>query len=343
MLRRFETYGFAAHATPETQAELARVLRRTGTYIPEVLDSAVGRNRSATAVDLVWEHAYEHPDAYARYMCHPFHICILDRHLLPENPECITASRRELQLGLLGYEVAGAPFRWEHGVRRVVAMKTAPGADAAAVASLLAELNARVGAVPEVRVSVAAENTMGLEWFPDGWTHVWEQAFDDEAAMLRVAEHDAALLGASPMGEWLDVWYEIEREPTGAAAVSDARAFARTGSTLLHLVETVVVAPEDTEAYLEAFERLYLPGARQRGMNLLSCTHTPRGIGEDVRVMVVFAIGGWADWEQARNTAVVDPAMPEWLAARRALVKEGSRHFHEPAPFSPGPPPSPRA
>ena len=332
MLRRFETYGFAAHATAELQDELAAVLRSTGRFVPEVLDSAVGRNRSTTGVDLVWEHAYAEPAAYARYMCHPFHVCVLDRYLLPENPECITASRRELQLGLLGYEVEGAPFRHEHGVRRVVAMQTAPDADRHAVAALLAELNARVGAVPDVRVSVAAENTMGLEWFPDGWTHVWEQAFDDEDAMRRVAEHDVELLGTSPMHRWVDVWYEIERDPVDGRSVRDARDRGRGGS--IHLVETVEVASDDVDKYLDAFEQLYLPGARRRGMDLVSCTHTPRDIGELVRVMVVFAVGTWAEWEQARNAAVTDPAMPEWLAARRALVRRGTRHFHETAPVT---------
>ena len=68
MLRRLETYGFHPSTTPEQIDELARVLRRTGWFIPEVLDSAVGRNRSDAGVDLVWEHAYESPDAYARYM-----------------------------------------------------------------------------------------------------------------------------------------------------------------------------------------------------------------------------------------------------------------------------------
>jgi hypothetical protein len=87
MLRRLETYGFRADTTPEQVDDLARVLRRTGWFIPEVLDSAVGRNRSSAGVDLVWEHSYESPEAYARYMCHPYHICILDRYLLPEAPE----------------------------------------------------------------------------------------------------------------------------------------------------------------------------------------------------------------------------------------------------------------
>src|SRR4029079_3022280 len=90
MLRRLETYGFHPSTTPEQVEDLARVLRRTGWFIPEVLDSAVGLNRSTAGVDFVWEHSYESPDAYARYMCNPYHICILDRYLLPEAPECIT-------------------------------------------------------------------------------------------------------------------------------------------------------------------------------------------------------------------------------------------------------------
>ena len=59
MLRRLETYGFHPSTTPEQVEDLARVLRRTGWYIPEVLDSAVGRQPFRRRVDLVWEHSYE--------------------------------------------------------------------------------------------------------------------------------------------------------------------------------------------------------------------------------------------------------------------------------------------
>ena len=64
MLRRFESYGFHETTTPEQVAELERVLLHAGDFIPEVLYSAVGRNESDTDVELVWEHAYEGPDAY---------------------------------------------------------------------------------------------------------------------------------------------------------------------------------------------------------------------------------------------------------------------------------------
>jgi hypothetical protein len=217
MLRRFETYGFHEHTTDDQIAELARVLRRTGLFIPEVLDSAVGRNRSDAGVDLVWEHAYESADAYARYMCHPYHICILDRYLLPEAPECITASRRELGLGLLGYELDGAPFRRAGGIRRVVAMAADPAASPEDWKEFADALTTRAGDVPELQVSIVAENTMGLEWFPDGWTHLWEQAFDDEAAMARAVGDEAARLDAGPVTRWIDVHYRMEVEPPAGA------------------------------------------------------------------------------------------------------------------------------
>jgi hypothetical protein len=209
-LRRVETYGFHPDTTPAQIDDLARVLRRTGWFIPEVRDSAVGRNRSSAGVDLVWEHSYESPDAYARYMCHPYHICILDRYLLPEAPECITASRRELQLGLMGYEIEGAPFRRDRGVRRIVALKAAEGFDAFAD-----ELRAR----PGLAVSIVAPNLMGLEWFPTGWTHLWEQAFDDNDAMQRATVDEAELLARGPVTEWIEIHYEIEREDAPEAPV----------------------------------------------------------------------------------------------------------------------------
>jgi hypothetical protein len=215
MLRRLETYGFHPDTTPEQIDELARVLRRTGWFIPEVLDSAVGKNRSDAGVDLVWEHSYESPAAYAKYMCEPFHICILDRYLLPEAPECITASRPELMLGLMGYEIDGAPFRRDAGIRRIVALKVGPGD----FDGLAAEMMARPATNPGMTVSVVAPNIMGLEWFPTGWTHLWEQAYEDDAAMQAAIADEDVVLSHGPVTEWIDIHYVIDREDAPAEAV----------------------------------------------------------------------------------------------------------------------------
>jgi hypothetical protein len=210
VLRRFESYAFHEMTTPAQIAELTRVLRQAGDFIPEVLFSAVGRNESAAQVELVWEHAYDSPDAYARYMCHPYHICVLDRYLLPESPECITAPRPQLGLGLLGYETPDPSFRRDGGVRRVVALKAAREVAADVWDSFASRLTARPEVAPDMRVSIVASNTMGLEWWPNGWTHIWEQAYDDESAMWRAVVGEAELLDAGPIEGWVDVYYRLE-------------------------------------------------------------------------------------------------------------------------------------
>ena len=60
---------------------------------------------------------------------------------------------------------------------------------------------------------------MGLEWFPDGWTHVWEQAYADDEAMARAQAGEADVLGAGPISEWVDIHYRMETEAgVGASA-----------------------------------------------------------------------------------------------------------------------------
>jgi len=206
MLRRFESYAFDDQATAEQIADLVSALRQCGEFIPEVRDSIVGVNESDTDVALVWEHTYVDPDAYARYMCHPYHICVLDRYLLPESPECITAPRAQLGIGLMGYEIADGSFRCASGVRRLVALKAAADVDVGAWETFVATLER----APALRVSIVAPNTMGLEWFPNGWTHVWEQAYDDEDAMRAAVARQAALLDAGPVERWIDIWYRLE-------------------------------------------------------------------------------------------------------------------------------------
>jgi len=104
---------------------------------------------------------------------------------------------------------------------------------------------------------------------------------------------------------------------------------------VIHLVDTVEVRADDVEAYLEAFRDHYLPGATERGMELVACWHTPRGIGDVVDVMVVFALPGWEEWEQIRNDGVRDRRVSTWVERRRALVLRGTRRFYEPASLDP--------
>jgi hypothetical protein len=100
---------------------------------------------------------------------------------------------------------------------------------------------------------------------------------------------------------------------------------------VIHLVDTVEVKPGDLDAYLEAFAEHYLPGATERGMDLVGCWNTLPEIGELVSVTVVFRLESWEEWERIRNAGVRDPRMSEWIDRRRALMVTGTRRFYESA------------
>jgi len=195
VLRRYEMYSISPDAPPAAVRRLADAFLQCGTFIPEVLDSAIGTNLSEAPVRLVWEHAYESPEAYQRYMVHPFHACVLDRSLLADSPERIV-SDNDLAAGLVGYAIDRPAYRMPGGsVRRLVLLDLEPGTD-------VGDLERRMGE-EGLPVSILAENTMGPAWMdgvtpitgPPAWGHLWEQGFADLPAL------DAYREGASPMAE----------------------------------------------------------------------------------------------------------------------------------------------
>jgi len=176
-----------------------------GRFIPEVLHSAVGTNLSTAPVQLVWEHGYESPEAYQRYMVHPYHAGLLDRYLLSDSPERIV-TENDLAAGLVGYACDDDSYAMAGGVRRLVLLGLAPASDAD-LRLFTESLRRAPEDAPEMSLSVVGSNTMGSAWFdgvtpltqPSVWTHVWEQGFatlDDlraylgGASTLAVVEHD---------------------------------------------------------------------------------------------------------------------------------------------------------
>ncbi len=216
MLRRLECYRIPADVPRERVDALETALRDCARYIPEVLCSALGHNRSDAAVDLVWEHAYADAAAYQRYMHHPFHISRLDDFLSPDDPGCITGEV-EPGTGLIGYPVDGAVrFAADSGVRRLLALRVEP----AAARTLLERLAGAADAVPGMRLSVVGVNEMGEEWFPGVWTHIWEQVFDDDAGLRAYLDGDSELIRAERTGlpgvtAHCELYWTIE--PAGAA------------------------------------------------------------------------------------------------------------------------------
>ena len=92
-------------------------------------------------------------------------------------------------------------------------MKAARDVDEGASTRFATTLADRPAHLPDLRVSIVAPNTMGLEWVPDGWTHLWEQAYDDEPAMRRALADERAVLDTGPIDSWVDVHYQLVTEP----------------------------------------------------------------------------------------------------------------------------------
>ncbi len=208
MLRRFEVYAIRP-GTPAPQVRaLEAACRDCGRFIPEVLDCAVGTNLSEAPVQLVWEHAYASPEAYRRYMVHPYHAVVIDRYLLPDAPERIVIDGA-LGAGLYGYGCDAPSYRMRGGVRRLVLLRLDTGARDQDVARLAGALERAPGETPDMVVSVMAANTMGSAWFdgvtpvmgPPRWTHLWEQGFPSRDA-LHSYRHGDSVLAAVERAGW---------------------------------------------------------------------------------------------------------------------------------------------
>ncbi len=213
MLRRFELYSLAPDAPANKIAAMAKSMLDAQRYIPEVLHSAVGTNRSPVGIHMSWEHCYASPEAYQRYMIHPFHAAIYDRYLLNDSPERIVTNN-DYDVGLLGYSCA-TPAYWlpPGSARRLVLLRLTPGHDDAFRA-----LTERAKAAnPKMIGSTLGDNSFATRWL-DGvtkildsttYTHIWEQGYatlaDAEAADSGWQTESSGIIEKA-----VELWYELE-------------------------------------------------------------------------------------------------------------------------------------
>jgi len=206
VLRRFEIYSIREGVEDQRVDHLVEVFEQCSEHIPELLHSAVGRNLSDEPIHLVWEHSYESPEAYQRYMVHPYHANMLDRYLLNDSPERIVTDGILGDGALVGYACDTPVYYMSGGVRKVVLF----GLDGpeGEVDSFIDELRNLPMKDETVELSVVEPNTMGIAWF-DGitpilpasqWTHVWEAGFESLDAYAAYQAGDGRMSQAEREG-----------------------------------------------------------------------------------------------------------------------------------------------
>jgi Stress responsive A/B Barrel Domain len=184
VIRRFEIYSLPAAPHDDAVGTLETVFGRCSQYIPDVLYSRVGRNLSDAPVDVVWEHAFASPEAYQRYMVHPYHASVLDRCLLADSPQRLVVDD-VLGAGLVGYHCDAPVFELSRGLRRVLVLRLSRRASPEDVHRLTETLSDVASHADEMTLSVVGTNTLGSSWFdgvtpvsgPPRFTHLWEQGF----------------------------------------------------------------------------------------------------------------------------------------------------------------------
>ena len=201
MLRRFEIYSLAGDAPPDQVQRLEEACRTCSQFIPEVNHSVVGNNLSKQPIHLIWEHSYDSPEAYQRYMVHPYHANVLDRYLLNDSPERVVTNSPLGDGVLVGYTCEDPIYYLKQGVRKVVLFGL-DGPDAGRKRDgFIDALRKLAGTEPGAVLSVVEPNTMGIAWFdgvtpilpPSRWTHIWELGFDSLDAYDRYQASDSAL------------------------------------------------------------------------------------------------------------------------------------------------------
>jgi hypothetical protein len=213
VLRRFETYTFLPGVPTEQRQRLAEVLVDAGRHIPEVLGSAVGWNRSAASSDLVWEHYFDSPLSYQRYMVHPYHADLIDRYVLADSPERLVETVRGA--GLFGYRCDDASLG-ERPRRLVVLLDVDPEAGDAAARRLWDRLAA--AAEPDAAISFGP-NSLANSWFdgvtplpgpPPRWNHVWEAGMAADAGPDLEPDLEA-VLDSAPVRGHRQLRYDVLR------------------------------------------------------------------------------------------------------------------------------------
>jgi len=212
MLRRFEIYPIDPRASIEGRQAMNAGIRDCGKYIPELLDSAIGHAESDSQLDFVWEHAYESPASYRRYMAHPYHAAVLDRFLLSDSPERIIMDD-DSGLGLAGYTCEPGEYLLPGGAaRRLVALRLKEGSEED-FARIAAEEAQRAGML----ISVFKPNSFATRWF-DGETdmgfespisHLWEQGFSTMEA-ARAYQPRWREMASGNVENAVELLYEVE-------------------------------------------------------------------------------------------------------------------------------------
>jgi hypothetical protein len=319
MIRRFYILPLKPGTSDAKVDELVRALDRSDQFIPGLLDSSAGVDLDSRTA--LWENNFVDEETYSGpYMVHPYHIATLDNYVMMDSPECVTHD-----IYTSRYQLSGTVPRIDNGIRRLVLMNIAEGADVSPIETLATQ---REG----VATSVFCPDNVG--WVSAKgrpWTHIWEQGFTDMAALHRYLKTREGVACSSLEGfKRLGVDVQSIKILTCPFQLKPAQSPAPMppdDSPALYTI-TARTAVDDADDYVALLERHYDQYIVDAGGKLI---HRWRSVDQsygDTEVQSTWQFDSIGAYSNIRAQSFAHPDWHLFVRDAMPLVKSGTRRFY---------------
>jgi hypothetical protein len=106
---------------------------------------------------------------------------------------------------------------------------------------------------------------------------------------------------------------------------------------MIYMVDEITLKPGKLGRFNAAFEKEYLPKAKERGLSLVGSWIAPpmEMQGEGNTLVVLWSMDGQEGFWRQRKGSGGDPAVREWWAKMKPVIAGRTRRFLEATAFSP--------
>jgi hypothetical protein len=318
MIRRFYILPLNPGVREADVQDFIQVLGAADQFIPGLLDSSAGLDFDSRTV--LWENSFVDEATYTGpYMAHPYHAGAIDAFVMQDSPQCLTHDTFTVR-----YQPTERPPRLEKGVRRLVMINIAEGADASAIEAL---------ADRPAGMATSALRPDDVGWVSAkgrAWSHIWEQGFADRDALdryLRTRDGVAtsSLEGLKRLGVDV-VSLKILACPFALNPVQSPPALSGETFPTFYTI-TARTAPEDLDAYLGLLEACYDPYVAEAGGRLVHRWRSVERGYDFAEVVSTWEIASVAAYHAMRLKTGTE-GWKRFVRDAMPLVKGGSRRFH---------------
>lgn len=303
--------------------EFVTALSESDRFIPGLVDSFAAVDLDSRTV--VWEMNFQDEETYTGpYMIHPYHVATLDNYLLGDSPQRVAHD-----FGAARFRLPDDAPRRRSGVRRLVQLKLADGADPSAIQEIAAR-GAGMAASLLGADDLAWRSAKGLSW-----SHAWEQTFVDMAQLESYLGTPEGIACSSRDGfRALGVDVAAIRILTYPFELEDAPAPppAPDGADPVLYVMTARVAPENVDVFVGLLESEYDKALAEAGITLVQRWRTIEQGYREAEVQSTWRIDSMERFRDFRTSTAGghDSSWNRFVVHGMPLVISGSRRFHRP-------------